>query len=111
MSKVNSLIKENQELKKELTEMLEILKENEAKQKGFKIVEYAFLLSNSLKELNNKPLKYLEEIFDIDKSHLFINKDILDFDTEEEFDRISFEETKLLRIFSWTKDLIPGQIK
>ncbi len=111
MSKLNSLIKENRELKQELTEMLEILKENEAKQKGFKVVEYAFLLSNSLKELDGKPLKYLEEIFEIDKAHLFVNKDIFDFDSEDGFQRISFAYTKTFTYFFLEKRPYSGSNK
>jgi diguanylate cyclase (GGDEF)-like protein len=101
MSKLNNILKENAELKKELENILEVLKENEIKQKGFKIVEYAFLLAENLEELDFKPLKYIEDIFLIDKAHLFINEDMLPFDLEEdtELNNISFADSKTFTYF------------
>lgn len=72
MSKVNTMLKENYDLKNELESMVLRIKENEAKHHGFKIVQFSMLLSDSLEEIDNKPLKYIEDIFDIDKAVLFI---------------------------------------
>lgn len=80
--KVNNMIKENSDLKGELTSLMELVKQNEAKHEGFKAIEFAFLLSESLKEIIEKPLRYLEDIFDVDRAVLFINADELDFDRE-----------------------------
>jgi len=77
MSKVNEILKENQLLKRELDGILELITENEIKAQGLRVIEYAFLLSESLEDIDKKPLTYLEEIFEIDKAALFINTDIL----------------------------------
>jgi len=82
MSKVNEIIKENSELKGELEKLMELAKENHAKHQGFRAVEFAFLLSESLAEIIEKPLKYIEDIFDVDKATLFINAEELDFRRE-----------------------------
>jgi len=82
MNKVNNMIKENSNLKDELTNLMELVKENEAKHAGFKTVEFAFLLAENLQEIIDKPLNYLEEIFGVDRAVLFINADELDFDRE-----------------------------
>lgn len=74
MSKLSNILKENFELKNELESMVERLKENEVKQQGFKVVQYSFLLSDSLAEMSEKPLKYMAEIFNIDKVALFIRQ-------------------------------------
>lgn len=113
MSKVSSILKENTELKQELENILEVLKENDVKQRGFKVVEYAFLLSESLKDLDKKPLQYLEEIFSIDKVQLFINRDMLNFDVKEDesFDRISFTDTKTYNYFFLEKRPYAGSSK
>lgn len=82
MEKVNNMLKENSDLKGELTSLMDMLKENEAKHEGYKTVEFAFLLSESLKEIIDKPLRYLEDIFGVDRAVLFINGEELDFDRE-----------------------------
>ncbi|PLX68481.1 MAG: GGDEF domain-containing protein [Denitrovibrio sp.] len=82
MEKVNNMIKENSNLKEELTSLMDLVKQNEAKHEGFKAVEFAFLLAESLKEIIEKPLRYLEDIFGVDRAVLFINADELDFDRE-----------------------------
>lgn len=82
MNKVNNMLKENSELKSELTNLMTLVKENEVKHNGFKTVEFAFLLSESLKEVIDKPLTYIEDIFDVDRAVLFLNADELDFDRE-----------------------------
>jgi diguanylate cyclase (GGDEF)-like protein len=82
MSKVNEILKENTELKQELSKLIELAKENQAKHEGFRTVEFAFLLSESLKEIIDKPLRYIEDIFDVEKAAIFINADELDFTRE-----------------------------
>lgn len=82
MNKVNNMIKENSDLKGELTNLMELVKKNEAKHEGFKTVEFAFLLADSLNEIIEKPLRYLEDIFGVDRAVLFLNADELDFDRE-----------------------------
>jgi diguanylate cyclase (GGDEF)-like protein len=102
MNKVNNILKENSELKGELEDMLGIVKENEIKLKGFKVVEYAFLLSEKLADYSEKPLKYLEEIFSIDKAVLFINSDEFDsgiFDESESLENVFFTDSKTFKYF------------
>lgn len=102
MEKVNNMIKENSDLKGgELTSLMELVKQNEAKHEGFKAIEFAFLLSESLKEIIEKPLRYLEDIFDVDRAVLFINADELDFDREtNNLDyRIFFMPSTVFRTF------------
>ncbi|MGD9807334.1 MAG: diguanylate cyclase [Deferribacterales bacterium] len=82
MNKVNNMIKENSDLKGELTNLMELVKNNEAKHAGFKTVEFAFLLAENLKEMIEKPLRYLEDIFGVDRAVLFLNADELDFERE-----------------------------
>ena len=72
MSNLNNLIKENYQLKAELDNMIRTVKENEVKHNGFKTVQHSFLLSRSLKELSETALRYLEEIFDLDKVVLYL---------------------------------------
>ncbi len=74
MSNLNNILKENYELKAELEELVRTVKENEAKHQGFKTVQYSCLLSESLVEFSAKPLKYLEDIFNLDKALLFIRE-------------------------------------
>lgn len=74
MSKLNNILKENYELKKELDEIISTVKENEAKHQGFKLVQYSCLLSNNLYELSENTLKYLEDIFNLDRVALFIKE-------------------------------------
>lgn len=87
MRTVNTILKENAELKGEIEDIISLLKENEIKEKGFKIVEYSFLLSKHLKGVEEIPLKYLEDIFSLDKVYLCLNRDIFDF---EDFDNTSY---------------------
>ncbi|MGA1846416.1 GGDEF domain-containing protein [Deferribacter abyssi] len=108
--KLNEILKENHELKKELEGIIELIKENEIKQKGFKIVEYAFLLCESVAEIANKPLKYLEEIFEIDKASLFIDREAFSFERESDIidDRVYFVESKVFRYFFLEKKVYAG---
>jgi len=101
MNKVNNMLKENTDLKGEMVNLMEMVKENEAKHEGFKAVEFAFLLAESLKEIIEKPLRYLEDIFGVDRVVLFINADELDFEREtNNLDyRIFFMPPQVFRTF------------
>ncbi|TYB34703.1 MAG: GGDEF domain-containing protein [Flexistipes sinusarabici] len=102
MGKVNNILKENGELKSELEGILGLVKENEAKYEGFKVVEYAFLMSESLEDYSEKPLKYLEEIFSIDRALLFVNNEVFEeevFGEIDYLDNIIFTEEKTFRYF------------
>lgn len=113
MGKVNTILKENAELKKELEGILGIIRENEVKQNGFKVVEYAFLLAKDLKEIEQKPLCYLEDIFSLDKVFLCINKDILNFENfyNNRFDKVKFYDTKVFKCFFLKKKPYLGDNK
>ncbi|MCA1927575.1 MAG: diguanylate cyclase [Calditerrivibrio sp.] len=99
MGKVNDILKENQLLKKELEGILELISENELKAKGLKIVEYAFLLSENIEEIDQKPMVYLEEIFEIDKAALFLNIDELEMDISSELKHIFPMRAKAFNYF------------
>ncbi|KAA0257716.1 sensor domain-containing diguanylate cyclase [Deferribacter autotrophicus] len=108
--KLNEILKENHDLKKELEGILELIKENEVKQKGFKVVEYAFLLSESIDEIAKKPLKYLEEIFEIDKAALFIDREAFPFERESDIidEKVYFVEGKIFKYFFLEKKVYAG---
>ncbi|GAB1535866.1 hypothetical protein ADMFC3_14970 [Geovibrio sp. ADMFC3] len=111
MGRLDTVIKENRELKDELEKLITLVRENEAKHGGFRIVEYAFLLSGSLAEVTEKPLTYLAEIFDIDKAVLFLNSDILDFErrTDNMADKIFFHPEKVFKYFFLEKRPYSGK--
>ena len=77
MSNISNLLKENYDLKNELESMVMRVKENEAKHHGFKVIQFSMLLSDNLDEIDNKPIKYIEEIFDNEKAVLFLRRDSL----------------------------------
>ncbi len=77
MSNISNLLKENYDLKNELESMVIRVKENEAKHNGFKVIQFSLLLSDNLDEISSKPIRYIEEIFDIERALLFIRKDCL----------------------------------
>ena len=82
MSNISNLLKENYDLKNELESMVMRVKENEAKHNGFKVVQFSMLLSDNLEEIDNKPMHYIEEIFDIERAVLFIKKDSMALGTD-----------------------------
>ncbi|MGE4268128.1 MAG: diguanylate cyclase [Deferribacterales bacterium] len=82
MNKLNNIIRENAELKEEMSRLVELVKRNQVKHEGFRTVEFSFLLAESLREMIDKPLHYIEDIFDVDRAVMFINADIMDFDRE-----------------------------
>ncbi|MDR2401114.1 MAG: sensor domain-containing diguanylate cyclase [Deferribacteraceae bacterium] len=90
-NKVFTLLKENMMLKEELKRIMELANENEAKKKGFSLVEDAFLTSESIYEIDAKALAYMEEVFEIDRAVLFLDETFYNFGTEEgELKRILF---------------------
>ena len=95
--KLDTTLKENKLLKEELEHLLKLVKENESKHKGFQVVENALLISQSIEEIDSA-LSYLEEIFDIDRVVLYIDKAyfqpmIKAVDTE----RVRYVDEKILR--------------
>ena len=90
MNKVSNIIKENFDLKNELDSIIARLKENDTKHQGFKIIQFSILFSNTLQEINDKSLFYIEEIFDVDKAILFVREKTYDFidDNTNHFKRI-----------------------
>ena len=113
MGRVNTILKENAELKKEIEDILSLLKENEIKEKGFKLVEYSFLLSKHLKEVDKVPLGYLKDIFSLDKVCICLNRDIFgfeDFDNTE-YNSIYFYDTKVFKCFFLKKKPYIGDSK
>ncbi|MGE4319584.1 MAG: GGDEF domain-containing protein [Deferribacterales bacterium] len=101
MNKLNNIIRENADLKDEMKRLMELVKENQVKHEAFRMVEFSFLLAESLKEIIEKPLHYIEDIFDVDRAVLFINGDVMDFDREaNNLDyRIFFMPDKMFRTF------------
>ncbi|WP_022851170.1 sensor domain-containing diguanylate cyclase [Limisalsivibrio acetivorans] len=101
MGRLENIIKENRELKDEINSLIERVRENEAKHSGFRVIEYSFLLSNSIADLIEKPIAYLEEIFDIESAVLFLNSDILDFDRETDnyTNKVVFYPEKVFKYF------------
>mgnify|MGYP003623432448 CR=1 FL=1 len=99
VDKVNNILRENHLLKSELERLIELIKENETKQKGFRLIEDAFLLAESVEDMDSKALRYIEEIFSLDKAVLFVDAEL--FNTElimgEKYDRIIPADEKTLR--------------
>lgn len=96
MNKVNYIIKENYDLKNKLDSIIVRLKENDVKYQGFKTIQFSLLLSNSLEEISDKSLYYIEEIFNIDKAILFIREDSYDIlnNIDKEIKRIKIVDKK-----------------
>lgn len=113
MSKVNTMLKENYDLKNELESMVLRIKENEAKHHGFKVVQFSMLLSDSLEEIDNKPLKYIEDIFDIDRAVLFIKKGSFSFarDYERLGSRIIITDDEAIKYTFLDMDIRSGSDK
>lgn len=114
MSRSSTILKENADLKNELEGILGLIKENEIKHQGFKVVEYAFLMSRNLSDIEDKPLNYLKEIFSIDKVYLCINKDIFnfnDFDPDKNYKSIKFYSTNVFKCFFLKKKPYLGNNK
>ncbi len=98
-SKVYTVLKENMMLKDELQRLLSLVKENEAKHKGFRLVEDAFLTAETLEDVDKKALAYMEEIFEIDRAVLFLDREAFRFDKlpQESAGRIIYTDEKTLK--------------
>jgi len=101
MNKLNNIIRENAELKEEMSRLMELVKRNQVKHEGFRTVEFSFLLAESLREIIEKPLHYLEDIFDVDRAVLCVNKDIMNFDRETDNmgHRVYFLDSSVFKAF------------
>ena len=101
MSKLNTILKENADLKHKLKDVFGMIHENDVKSEGYKIIEYSFLSANYLAEIEEKALRYVEIIFAIDRVVLFLNKDILSFSKDQVSDnsRIVLTEGKTFSYF------------
>ncbi|MDR2870679.1 MAG: sensor domain-containing diguanylate cyclase [Deferribacteraceae bacterium] len=99
MDKVNNILRENHLIKSELERLVGLIKENETKQQGFRLIEDAFLLAESIEDMNSKALKYLEEIFDIDKAVIFIDAALFSMEQHlgEGCERVILTDEKVLR--------------
>ncbi len=75
MAKMNDILKENYELKQELKSMVSMVRKNESIYKGFRIVGFSLLVSDTVLEISDTALKYLEEIFNLDKAVIFFKED------------------------------------
>ncbi|MDR2883667.1 MAG: sensor domain-containing diguanylate cyclase [Deferribacteraceae bacterium] len=98
-NKVYTVLKENMALKKELESLVNLIKENESKHKGFQLVEDAFLTAESVGDIDGKALRYMEEIFDIDKAVLFIDSNALKIDnlSDPNLVRVKYTNEKTLK--------------
>jgi len=100
MSRLNTVIQENRELKSKIENIIETVKENEEIHSGYRVVEYSFLLSESLSEVDKKPISYIKDIFGIDKVVLMVNDEALSFSEGKlGYDNIVFEPYKTFRYF------------
>lgn len=74
MSKINNVLKENYELKEEFRNMISLVHNNEVISEGFKIIGFSLLLSDNLAEISDTALKYLEQIFNLDRAVIFLKE-------------------------------------
>lgn len=82
MAKINDLLQENEKLRREIGEMVSLLKENETLAENFKKIQYGLLLCDSFDEISEKPLKYAEEIFELERVALFVRDEFFSFTTD-----------------------------
>ena len=110
MSKVINILKQNSELKRQLDEVLSLVRENEIKSWGYKAIEYAFLNAKNLKSIDTSPLVYLEEVFSIDRVFLLINIDRFpNLLSNRKYDRILFYNRKAFEYFFFSKKPFTGR--
>lgn len=110
MSKVIDILKQNSDLKKQLNEVLTIVKENDIKSWGYKAIEYTFLNANSLSGIDKGPLVYLEEVFSIDRVYLLINIESFPYLLNNvKYSRILFYNRKAFEYFFFAKKPFTGQ--
>jgi hypothetical protein len=109
MSKVINILKQNSELKRQLNEVLSLVRENDIKSWGYKAIEYAFLNAKSLRNIDIGPLVYLEEVFSIDRVFLLINIDRFpNLLNNRKYDRILFYNRKAFEYFFFSKKPFAG---
>ena len=98
-NKVYTVLKENMMLKEELQRLVNLIRENEAKHKGFRLVEDAFITSESVEDMDKKALVYMEEIFEIDRAVLFIDEEAVRIEKplSGACSRVVFVKEKILR--------------
>jgi hypothetical protein len=109
MSKVINILKQNSELKRQLNEVLSLVRENDIKSWGYKAIEYAFLNAKSLRNIDIGPLVYLEEVFSIDRVFLLINIDRFpNLLSNRKYDRILFYNRKAFEYFFFSKKPFAG---
>ncbi len=90
MSKVDNFIRDSYKLREDFEKTVMLIQDNETKYQGFKVVQYAMLLSENLKEISDKALKYCEDIFGIDKVMLFVKKGVYAICQDlESFERVT----------------------
>lgn len=110
MSKVINILKQNSDLKRQLDEVLTIVRENDIKSWGYKAIEYTFLNAKNLKSIDEGPLVYLEEIFSIDRVFLLINIERFpNLLSNLKYSRILFYNRKAFEYFFFTKKPFTGQ--
>lgn len=83
MAKINDLLQENEKLRREIAEMVSLLKENETLAENFKKIQYDLLLCDSFDEISEKPLKYAEKIFDLERVALFVRDEFFSFTADD----------------------------
>lgn len=109
MSKVINILKQNSDLKRQLDEVLTIVRENDIKSWGYKAIEYTFLNAKSLKSIDRGPLAYLEEVFSIDRAFLLINIERFpSLLSNLKYRRILFYNRKAFEYFFFTKKPFSG---
>jgi len=98
-NKVYTVLKENMMLKEELKRLVNLIQENETKHKGFRLVEDAFIASESVNDMDKKALVYMEKIFKIDRAALFIDENAVkvEMPLKGECSRVIFVNEKILR--------------
>jgi hypothetical protein len=110
MSKVIDILKQNSDLKKQLNEVITIVRENDIKSWGYKAIEYTFLNATSLRSIDKGPLLYLEEVFSIDKAYLLINIERFpSLLNKGKYSRIIFYNRKAFDYFFFAKKPFTGQ--
>jgi len=112
MLKINNVLKENYELKEEFKNMIGLVHDNEIISKGFKIVGFSLLLSDNLEEISDTALKYLEQIFNLDRAVLFLKDgsyDILASISDMNLDRVKISSDKSFKYTFLEKRVYNGR--
>lgn len=83
MAKINELLQENENLKREKATMVALLQENETLAANFKKVQYALLLCDTFDKISEDPLKFAETTFNLEKVALFIRENSFSFASDD----------------------------